>query len=120
MDILLDDITHDIKIGTDLQLVSGIDACKQRIKISLLFFYGEWFLDTTLGVDWFGTAFIKNPNQNFIDNMIIYTITDDRDIIQVTKYSTTMNKSNRTLNIYFEASTVYGENLVFNERLYII
>lgn len=120
MDLLLDEITHDLKITTDLQIVDGIDACKQRIKISLLFFYGEWFLDTTVGVDWFRIVFIKNPNQNFIDNMIIYTITDDRDIIQVNEYQTIFNKARRYLYISFKASTVYGENIVFNERLYII
>jgi hypothetical protein len=70
MDIKLDD-TGDLEIiDGELSLTSGIDAIAQELRQRLLFFIGEWFLDTRLGVDWFGTALVKNPNWTRINQMI--------------------------------------------------
>lgn len=115
MDLQLDKNTHDLTINTDLQMISGIDETLQRIKISLLFIYGEWYLDTTLGVDWFGTAFIKAPNPNFIDNMILTTIADDPDITNIIEFKTTISKTQRKLFVSFKANTIYGKVISFNE-----
>lgn len=118
-DIKLDLNTHDIEItGRGMSLVEDLEALRQRIKIKLLFFYGEWFLDTSLGLNWFKLAFIKNPNQNFIDNMIMITITDDSEITNLLEYSASISSS-RELSVKFKASTIYNVPILFNERFTI-
>ena len=50
---------NDIEIGADGNLVMVEDAAAvgQHARQRLSFFLGEWFLDTTIGVDWFGKVF---------------------------------------------------------------
>ena len=38
----------------NLQLVYDAEAVGQHARQRLMFFKGEWFLDPTIGVDWFG------------------------------------------------------------------
>lgn len=56
MSLALDPITHDLKIlpgARGIQYVAGADETIQRIKVTLLHFYGEYFLNILNGVPWF-------------------------------------------------------------------
>lgn len=108
MDIKLNTSTHEFDIDSDLKMVTGQEAVAQRIKINLQFFFNEWFLDPQKGLDWF-SAMDKNYNQNFIDNMIILTITEDAEVINVLEYKTSRDKATRKLNVSFKVLTIYGE-----------
>lgn len=109
MDLAIDLTTRDLifKEG-DLYFKTGAEACQQRLQIKLLFFFNEWFLDTTLGLDWFGTVYQKNPNQNLIDNMIIISMTDDPEVISILEYSTSYNVFTRGLTIKMKIQTIFG------------
>lgn len=59
------DPNNDLVIlNGDLVLVRGTNAIVQDIHSVLQFFKGEWFLDTSQGIDWMGLAFVKNPDLN--------------------------------------------------------
>ena len=109
-DIQLDDVTHDILIqDSDFQMVSEGDWLKQSVKIKLLFFLGEWFLDTTSGLDYYGLVYIKDPDINLIDNMIKVALLEYDEIIEILEYSSDYNITNRSLTVDFRVSTVFGE-----------
>ena len=59
-DMKLDPLTNDIKITQgEVETVSGRDAKAQRVRSRLLLVLGEWFLDTTFGLDYLGVVFVK-------------------------------------------------------------
>ena len=98
----------------DLPFVTGIDYLVQKARIKLQFFLGEWFLDTTLGVDWYGVINVKNPNLVDIDNLLKLTITEIEGISKLTKWQSSFNLQQRKYSIVFVADSDFGE-LSFNE-----
>ena len=79
--------SHDLFfINNDIDLIYGIDCLRQKLKIKLQLFYKEWFLDTTLGIDFFNIVYVKNPDLNLIDNVIKMTILETEGIKQLTEY----------------------------------
>ena len=98
----------------DLPIVTGIDYLVQKARIKLQFFLGEWFLDTTLGVDWYGVINVKNPNLVDIDNLLKLTITEIEGISKLTKWQSSFNLQQRKYSIVFVADSDFGE-LSFNE-----
>lgn len=112
-------MTTDIKINSlgelviennDLVLVSGIDAMLQRITRKLKFIINDWFINSSKGLDYSGLVLVKNPNLNYIDNMIIVTVTDDPEIIRMIEYKSELlnNNNARKLRVKFKAQSVYG------------
>ena len=72
IDIYLDPQTHDLDLCPDmeLQLTTGAQRIEQQIKITLLTFLGEWFLDTTWGVPYIERIMVKTPNRAQIESII--------------------------------------------------
>ena len=61
-DLALDN-TGDLLVESDaLSLVEGDDAIVQQLTVRFLFVLGEWFLDTRIGIPYFGDILIKNPD----------------------------------------------------------
>lgn len=78
IDIKLDPLTHDIALSkaNDLVLIDGAERIRQQIKVTLLTFFGEWFLDTTFGVPYFEVILIKNPRRAEIENVLRQKVRD--------------------------------------------
>jgi hypothetical protein len=93
--------------------VSGIDQVAQHIEIRLRLIYGEWFLNTQLGVPWFEKVFVKNPDLSAIDIIIKSTITETPEVTGIVQYSSSIDRPTRKLVVSFQASTIYGENVTF-------
>lgn len=57
-------------VDKDIQLskITNDLALKQRIKNRLSLFLGEWFLDTTAGIDWFSV--LEKTNASTIQNLV--------------------------------------------------
>jgi len=97
----------DLKIGNNLDyIVAGIDELVQRLKFRLRIFLGEWYRDITLGIDYFGKIFKKNPLYADIDNEFRKTIlqTDGvKELVNLTiKFSTNLE---RKLDVNFKVLT---------------
>ena len=113
-DLKLNKGTHDLLLeNNDISYTSkDIDWVIQKIKIELQFFFGEWFLDNSLGFQWLEKVLIKNPNLNEVDDMIKLVILKYADSME--SYETTL--SNRKLTV--SASCIYnGESFVLNEGI---
>lgn len=110
IDVQSEDITYrDIVITNgDLVLVSGTDAIEQHILQRLSTFLGEWFLDNTIGVPYFQSILVKNPDQGRIDSILIDKIRQTPGVEKLLAYSSTPDFINRRVSITFKAKTTTG------------
>ena len=110
-DIKLNDKTWDIFVtdGGDMILIHGIEALKQRLRIKLQHFHGEWFADTTSGIMRYSMFGEKNPDLDAIESYMKQEIESDEDVTEVSKITAKFNPGARTIYISFTASTKYGE-----------
>lgn len=117
-DILLDTGTHDLQItGYDLSLVEGLDYIVQKLKIRLLFFAQEWFLDTREGVPYYDSVLVKNPNVPNIDTILKTVVLETLGVIELTSYQSTYDNALRKLTVVFQCRTDFGETGVLSETI---
>lgn len=110
IDLALNKDTHDLYFdNADLTLVNDIDSVEQHLKVRLLFYLREWFLDTTSGVPYFSDVLIKNPNIPDIENIFKSKILDTNDVEEILEFNSTYDPSSRVYSISFKARTKYGE-----------
>jgi hypothetical protein len=69
IDLKLDIDTHDLafKNNGDLILIDGQERIAQEIKVLLLTFLGEWFLNTDFGIPYLESVLVKNPSRTQIE-----------------------------------------------------
>ena len=109
-DFKIDPVTHDLVYeNRDLVLVEGIEYYRQKVSIVLQFFFGEWYLDTSLGIKFFEVILIKNPDVTLIDNLIKTAILRIEGILFITEYESTFDKRNRRFSITGKAATDAGD-----------
>jgi hypothetical protein len=117
IDNMKDPVVNDIAVvNYDFMLVDGIDQIRQKIKIRLQFFLGEWFLDTSIGVPFWNEVHLKNPNKVKVDAALKATILDTPGVNSLTAYDSTFDVASRTLTVNFTVDTIYGE-LTISEAL---
>lgn len=64
----------------------GAEDLAQRLLIRLRTFQGEWFMDNTLGVDWWNRVFGKNRSKVAVDAIIQTEIMKEPDVVQITSF----------------------------------
>ncbi len=108
-DLALSAATHDlIIVDKDLVLINNAERVAQQIKITLLAFLGEWFLDQRFGVPYLESVMIKNPNMAYIRGILRGKILDVPGVKSVDSLSTQLNVKTRTLIVNYDVSTAYG------------
>jgi len=108
-DFALNIETHDIAfINGDLVPVDGLAAIEQELRISLLMWKGEWFLDRSVGTDYLGRILGKQP-QIVRDAEIKRVIAQVDGVVEIIEYTTSVNRITRALSVAFTATTEYGE-----------
>ena len=117
MDLELDVATHDLVFTDgDLTLLSGLEATGQRLKIALLLFLGEWFLDESVGIPYYDDVFVKNPNESVINTMFRTVILHDQAVTAINQFELVTKTATRSAHLTFKADTTDGP-LVFDEEL---
>jgi hypothetical protein len=110
IDLGLANDTHDLIIkDLDLVLIDGIDQIAQNLNITLRFFLGEWYLDTTVGIPYYQYFFIKNPNQIQVDSFLMNAIYDTPGVTNITAYASKYSAPGREYSVEFTASTIAGD-----------
>lgn len=113
-DLALDSATWDLSVVKkanglyDLQLITGADRILQAIKIRLRTWYGEWFLDTTIGLPYLDKIMVKNPSLPTIDNLLRAEILAVDGVAYAPSVVSVVDASKRTLSVTFTADTTYG------------
>lgn len=109
IDLKLNTIEHDVAIERfDLQLVSGMDQISQSLRIRMMLFRGEWFLDVGEGVPFFSDIFVKNPNMGVVEAALKARIKGTPGVTELISFSVDFDKGNRSLVVSFEANTAFG------------
>jgi len=108
MDIKLDD-NGDITLTSGESSVTSIGAedLAQRIRIRLNTFQGEWFMDNTLGVDWWNRVFGKNRSKAAVDALLQEQILKEPDALQILSYSSSIS-TDRKFSCSFKVRTENG------------
>ena len=75
--------------------------------------YGEWFLNTEIGVPWFDKVFVKNPDLSAIDIILKTTILGTSEVEELLAYKSSLDRTRRVFSVAFTALSIYGE-VVFN------
>jgi hypothetical protein len=109
MDIGLD-TNHDAQpVAGDLPLVTKVDAIKQHLGQRLQLFMGEWFLDTTVGLPYYQSILIKNPNLDVVQALIQNQILGTPGMLELTTFQFDYDNLARELSVSFNAKSTNGD-----------
>ena len=103
LDILLNS-NGDYKISDtgDIVLTQSV---RQAIRIRLKWFFGEWRLGPLLGLDYWGTVLVKNPNLVKVRQAIRDEILSVEEVTAVNRVDLKADAARRQLIVSFEAAT---------------
>ncbi len=91
-------LTDDTSGETASQLV----ACRLRTIL------GEWFLDTRLGVDYFGQILVKDPNLAAIGALLKSAILATPGVANVSSFTQTYDAQKRSLGVTWAGTSTGG------------
>ena len=94
--------------NNDLILIDNAERIAQQIKITLQYWYQEWFLDTTKGVPYLEYICVKNPNVQHIRQLFRSAIMSVPGVNSVTDLTIDVNAKERILSVTFTANTSAG------------
>ena len=108
-DIALNAKKHDLIIENgDFLLINNAERIAQQIKITILEWLGEWFLDLRDGVPYREYVLVKNPNLIHIRSILITKISAVNGVDKVKTMKLDLDKKNRVLTVDFEVLTSFG------------
>jgi hypothetical protein len=115
MDIKVNTSTRDIVIENGRPvLVSGTDAIIQRLRLRLLTFQGEWYLNLTFGVAWFAKILGHRFSAGQIQTTLYDPIIKTPGITQVNDLTAIKSPTDpRTTIVTVTASTADGQQPSF-------
>lgn len=82
----------------------------QRLSVRLRTYLGEWFLDTTMGVDWFAEVLLKNVSKQTVDSILQNEILKDEYVVKIVRFSSSV--INRNYECSFSVSIKGLERVV--------
>lgn len=95
-------------VNGDFVLVDGAQAILQDIITRLRTFLGECFIDNTVGIDYFNSVMVKNPDQATIDGIFQNVILATPGVQSLASYSFSADFVRRILTLNFRAVTTSG------------
>lgn len=110
-DFALDAQRHDLIFlddESDFILIDNAERVAQQIKIQLLTFLGEWFLDTLHGMPYLDYVLVKNPNIELIRQIFREAILSVDDVKSVNSIEIDYDVRQRVMKLEYEAETAYG------------
>jgi len=99
-DLPLDPDTHDLLFtGGDLVMLDPGDALAQRIRIRLRSWKGEWYLDSTFGVDYRGKVLVKNADRAVVANQFRSIVESTPGVARIVTFETDYDATARKMTI---------------------
>lgn len=109
LDLALNAKSHDLIVNNaDLMVIDNAERVAQQIKVQLLTWRGEWFLDTTHGVPYLDYILVKNPSIELIRSIFREQIMSVDDVSDVVDIEIDYDVKTRIMTVAYEASTSYG------------
>jgi len=88
--------------------INNADKVAQQIKINLLSFLGEWFLDVTYGVPYLEEILVKNPRMASVETILRSHISSVPDVIRIDHLGLSWDRQKRYLFVEFACTTNLG------------
>jgi hypothetical protein len=109
---------NDLKISNgDFNICpNNKEALAQAIKIRLKTLYGEWFLDSSLGIPYLTEVFSQRISPNYLRHLITSELENIHDIKEIIDFDININ-SQRQANIKFKIILNNQEKIFFNEHI---
>lgn len=108
LDLALNAKTHDLIVDTDVMFIDNAERVAQQIKIQLLTFLGEWFLDITHGVPYLEYVLVKNPNFTLVRELFREQILKVDGVSSLVSIDLSYTPSTRKVTLSYEVETEYG------------
>tara|TARA_R110000803_G_scaffold13482_1_gene37856 strand:- start:7344 stop:7709 length:366 start_codon:yes stop_codon:yes gene_type:complete len=112
-DLGLDQKTHDLIVTNKDLVVIGdtTDAITQRLKVSLLFFKGEWFLNTEFGVPYYQSILRKGITKTKVDGIFKKKILGVDGVISILGFTSTYSAASREYTVTFSCKASTGDTI---------
>lgn len=107
MDLRLSGADLTLEKG-DLDLVDGVDAIAQHLRIRLRTFKGEWFLDERIGVPFFDTILVKNANLAAVQSVLRRAVLTTPGITGIDQLDVDLDAATRVLTVTMRAQSTSG------------
>lgn len=108
-DIKLDETTGAIVVENgDIVLIHDLDVIAQRLRLTLRTIMGEWFLDTTHGVDYFGVILVKGAQQARVESELREKILGVPGVLSLQRFDASYDTALRKFALSFDVDTVFG------------
>ena len=120
-DLALSRATHDLLFSEIISIsasqpvkkyqiwpIDGADKVAQQIKITLLAFLGEWFLDVTFGIPYLEEILVKNPHMASVEIILRNAISDVPNVIRIDSLGLDWDRKTRALLVEFTCTTDLG------------
>ena len=88
--------------------INNADKIAQQIKMNLLSFLGEWFLDVTYGVPYLEEILVKNPRMASVETILRSHISSVPDVIRIDHLGLSWDRQKRYLFVEFACTTNLG------------
>lgn len=113
-DLRLDKLTHDILlVDGDFELTTTEDeSLAQRLKVKLLTWQSEWYLDSTVGIPYIQSILGKNRSLQAIEAIFQDAILEEPEVLQLVSLNTSLNKVNRILTVTFNVRSASGDEII--------
>jgi hypothetical protein len=98
----------DLSTGGLVLTRNRADLVAQKLRNKLLFFLGEWFLDTRLGVPYFQSILVKNPDVATVRQILVTAISSTPGVVQVFDVNLEIDRRVRELTFSFKAKVDNG------------
>lgn len=108
-DLALDATSGDLALASgDLVAVGGLDSISSDCSATLQTILGEWFLDTTIGVDWPGKVWTKAPSLDLVRAVIRDALLGVLGVVEVVSVSIDLDAVSRTLTASWSVRSDLG------------
>jgi hypothetical protein len=99
-------------VGGKCTMLRDADAVRQKLKQRFQFFQGEWFLDLAIGMPYYQSILVKNPDVPLLRQIFSNAITKCRGVSRLDALDLTWDKNTREITIAFSAALESGEILI--------
>jgi hypothetical protein len=108
-DIAMNINSNDLVIRDgDIFLIDNAERVAQQILITLRFWYGEWFLNTTEGVPYLEYILVKNPNLSHVRQILTEAIESVPGVVSLDSMEIDFDRQGRTLAVDYSTTTDFG------------
>lgn len=111
----------DLKVTNDeLNIIDDDAAIRQHLAIRLRFFLGEWFLDERLGIPYFDSILVKNPNLILVRGILRNAILTTPGIQSLEKFEFEYDNTVRKMRVDFTVRRTSDSGLLDFSKEFII